>query len=66
MKSVEILVVDDSAADRTSLRFAFERAGAPVTLHAFQSIGQELQRLYKALESRDLAAGSAAARRVFS
>lgn len=33
MKSVEILVVDDSAADRTSLRFAFERAGAPVTLH---------------------------------
>jgi hypothetical protein len=40
--------------------------GAPVTLHAFQSIGQELQRLYKALESRDLGAGSAAARRVFS
>jgi len=40
--------------------------GTPITLHAFAAIGQELQRLYKALESRDLAAGSQAARRLFS
>lgn len=40
--------------------------GQPITLHAFQTIGQELQRLYRALESRDLAAGSLAARRLFS
>ena len=37
-----------------------------ITLHAFAAIGQELQRLYRALESRDLAAGSMAARRLFS
>lgn len=40
--------------------------GQAITLHAFQAIGLELQRLYKALESRDLAAGSVAARRLFS
>jgi hypothetical protein len=40
--------------------------GAPITLHAFAAIGQELQRLYRALESHDLAAGSQAARRLFS
>jgi hypothetical protein len=40
--------------------------GQPITLHAFAAIGLELQRLYKALESRDLAAGSQAARRLFS
>lgn len=40
--------------------------GQPITLHAFATIGQELDRLYRALESRDLAAGSAAARRLFS
>lgn len=40
--------------------------GQPITLHAFAAIGQELQRLYRALESRDLAAGSLAARRLFS
>lgn len=40
--------------------------GQPITLHAFAAIGQELQRLYRALESRDLAAGSPAARRLFS
>lgn len=38
----------------------------PITLHAFAAIGQEMQRLYRALESRDLAAGSTAARRLFS
>ena len=40
--------------------------GRAVALHAFAAIGQDLQRLYRALESRDLAAGSAAARRLFS
>ena len=40
--------------------------GQPITLHAFTAIGGELQRLYRALESRDLAAGTLAARRLFS
>lgn len=40
--------------------------GQPVTLHAFAAIGTELQKIYRALASRDLAAGSAAARRLFS
>ena len=40
--------------------------GRPITLQAFASIGGDLKRLYAALESRDLAAGSAAARRLFS
>jgi hypothetical protein len=40
--------------------------GRPITLHAFASIGDELGQLYRALEARDLAAGSAAARRLFS
>jgi hypothetical protein len=40
--------------------------GQPITLHAFQAIGLELERLYRALESRDLAAGSLASRRLFS
>jgi hypothetical protein len=38
----------------------------PITLHAFSAIGLELDRLYRALEARDLGAGSAAARRLFS
>jgi hypothetical protein len=40
--------------------------GSPITLHAFAAIGHELDRLYRALESRDLSAGSTAARRLFS
>jgi len=40
--------------------------GRPITLHAFAAIGQALKGLYSALEARDLAAGSAAARRLFS
>jgi hypothetical protein len=40
--------------------------GQPITLHAFAAIGQELQQLYARLEALDLAAGSAAARRLFS
>lgn len=40
--------------------------GHAVTLHAFNAIGQELRQLYRALEARDLAAGTASARRLFS
>jgi hypothetical protein len=40
--------------------------GQTVTLHAFNSIGSELKQMYRALEARDLAAGSASARRLFS
>jgi hypothetical protein len=41
-------------------------AGRPVTLHALDAIGKELTQLYAALDSHDLAAGSAAARRLFA
>jgi hypothetical protein len=40
--------------------------GEPVTLHAFSAIGLELQNIYGALASRDLGAGTAATRRLFS
>jgi FtsZ-interacting cell division protein ZipA len=40
--------------------------GQAVTLHAFSAIGQELQQMYRALEARDLSAGTASARRLFS
>jgi hypothetical protein len=40
--------------------------GHAVTLHAFTSIGGELKQMYRALDARDLAAGSASARRLFS
>jgi len=40
--------------------------GQPVTLHAFAAIGRDLQQLYAQLEALDLAAGSPAARRLFS
>jgi len=40
--------------------------GQILSLHAFAAIGQELNTLYKALASRDLAAGTLAARRLFS
>lgn len=51
---------DDMAAT------AVDDFGEPITLHAFAGIGKELEVLYAALESRDLAAGSPAARRLFS
>ncbi|MEK8052083.1 cell division protein FtsZ [Ideonella sp. DXS22W] len=41
-------------------------AGRPITLQAFVGIGEDLKMLYQALEQRDLAAGSPAARRLFS
>jgi hypothetical protein len=40
--------------------------GNAVTLHAFSAIGQELTQMYRALDARDLPAGSASARRLFS
>lgn len=45
---------------------AVDDLGEPITLHAFQVIGQELERLYRGLEALDLAAGTPAARRLFS
>jgi hypothetical protein len=45
---------------------AVDEHGVPVTLHDFDAIGKELSQLYRRLEARDLAAGSAAARRLFS
>ena len=40
--------------------------GQPLTLHDFDGIGKEVNELYARLEALDLAAGSAAARRLFS
>ncbi len=40
--------------------------GRPLGIESFDAIGGELGQLYAALEGRDLAAGSAAARRLFS
>lgn len=40
--------------------------GRPITLQAFVGIGDDLKQLYRALALRDLAAGSPAARRLFS
>jgi hypothetical protein len=40
--------------------------GVPITLQAFDAIARQLDELYGVLESRDLPAGSAAARRLFS
>jgi hypothetical protein len=45
---------------------AVDDHGLPITLHAYAAIGQELVGLYGRLEALDLAAGSAAARRLFS
>ena len=40
--------------------------GQPISLHAFDTIGKDLDELYARLEQLDLAAGSPAARRLFS
>ena len=45
---------------------AVDDEGREITLHAFAAIGNELTALYRRLEALDLAAGSAAARRLFS
>jgi hypothetical protein len=43
-----------------------DNAGQPITLQAFDGIAGELQDLYRRLQALDLAAGSPAARRLFS
>ena len=43
-----------------------DEAGRPIKLPAFDAIGRDLAQLYAALETRDLAAGSPAARRLFA
>ncbi|MBK9134478.1 MAG: cell division protein FtsZ [Betaproteobacteria bacterium] len=45
---------------------AVDDHGEPITPEAFEAIGAELARLYEALEALDLAAGTPAARRLFS
>jgi hypothetical protein len=45
---------------------AVDDTGQPLTLHAFAAIGEELTAHYARLEALDLAAGSAAARRLFA
>jgi hypothetical protein len=45
---------------------AVDDQGQAVTLHAFDAIGRELDHLYRQLEALDLAAGTPAARRLFS
>ena len=51
-QGMEAIIVDDN--------------GRPLNAEGFAAIGSELGQLYSALEGRDLAAGSAAARRLFS
>jgi len=45
---------------------AIDDQGQPITLQAYAGIGQELGQLYRRLEALDLAAGTPAARRLFS
>jgi hypothetical protein len=45
---------------------AVDDQGQAITLHAFDAIGKEIDDLYRRLEQLDLAAGSPAARRLFS
>jgi hypothetical protein len=44
---------------------AVDDEGRPLTLQHFAAIAQELDKLYRALESRDIAAGTPVARRLF-
>ena len=44
---------------------AVDDQGRPLTLQHFAAIHEELNKLYRALESRDMAAGTAVARRLF-
>ncbi len=58
-KSAEALAAEMDAA-------VVDDAGRPLPSEGFAAIGGELEQLYQKLEQRDLAAGSAAARRLFS
>ena len=44
---------------------AVDDEGRPLTLQHFAAIHEELKKLYRALESRDMAAGTPVARRLF-
>jgi hypothetical protein len=44
---------------------AVDDEGRPLTLQHFATIAEELKALYRTLESRDMAAGTAVARRLF-
>ena len=44
---------------------AVDTEGQPITLQQFAAIAEELTKLYRALETRDMAAGSPVARRLF-
>ena len=44
---------------------AVDDQGRPLTLQHFAAINEELNKLYRALEARDMAAGTAVARRLF-
>ncbi|WP_066334164.1 cell division protein ZipA C-terminal FtsZ-binding domain-containing protein [Azohydromonas lata] len=59
LKAMSTLAVELDAA-------LVDEAGRPVRPEAFEPIKQDLENLYRTLEARDLAAGSAAARRLFS
>lgn len=54
MKGADILVVDDSAADRASIRIAFERTGHPIKLH-FAHNGKMALDLLRAQEGAAMA-----------
>jgi len=58
-KSAEALAAEMDAA-------VVDDAGRPLPSEGFTAIGGDLEQLYEKLEQRDLAAGSAAARRLFS
>ena len=45
---------------------AVDDQGQPISLHALDAIGREIDELYRRLEQLDLAAGSPAARRLFA
>lgn len=45
MTARRLLIVDDSSADRTALRIAFERCGLPITLSFAESAAAALARL---------------------
>ncbi len=45
---------------------AVDDQGHPLSVHAFATIGREVEQLYRQLEALELAAGSPAARRLFS
>jgi hypothetical protein len=76
--SLDVPQVPESAAPFAALRrmaaqladdldaTAVDDVGAPLTPESFEAIGAELERLYRGLEALDLAAGTPAARRLFS